>query len=143
MSSTIKITQIDLYKATNKTSSIKAFAKVTFGDPDAGITFTIHGARIIEGARGVFVGWPSRQSGDRYVDIITINNTAFREKLESKLIEMYSRGKFIETKKSNSDNYPNSQRPNSTADHANGQYDNRKPNKEDFDNSDDEDIFAN
>lgn len=155
MNTCIKITKIGLFESKSSTSAIKAFGYITIGDPESDVTFTIFGIKIVEGSKGVFVSWPSRQSGDRYLDIVAINNPDYKKLIENKLIELFTQKKFSKPNTQppkpnyNNNNYRNSnQRPKNT---NNSSYKSNKVNMdEDLEvisspktNDDDDDIFMN
>jgi DNA-binding cell septation regulator SpoVG len=74
------ITKITRYE---KKSSLKAFAKVDFGD---GLEIE---CRVLTGPRGLWVAWPARKQDDTWVDQVMFIDTALKHAVESAVIAHY------------------------------------------------------
>jgi stage V sporulation protein G len=51
----IRITEVRIHLLEDSESKLKAYANITFDD-----CFVIHGIKVIEGDRGMFIGMPRR-----------------------------------------------------------------------------------
>ena len=73
--------------------STKAFAKIVFND-----AFCVDGIRIIEGAKGLFIGMPSKENSkkavesgsDRFRDVCFPINKDARKMIQDKILEAYA-----------------------------------------------------
>ncbi len=65
----LEITEIKIFPTKTNSSKIRAYVDVTFND-----ILNISGYKIIEGQRGLFLAAPSRQSGDKFYDIVRFVN---------------------------------------------------------------------
>lgn len=80
----MKITEIRMRKINNK-SRLKAVASITFND-----CFVVHGVRLIDGEKGLFMAMPSRKTRrGEFFDVAHPINNDFRIKLEKALTEQY------------------------------------------------------
>ncbi len=66
---------------------LKAYVTVTFDD-----CFVVHNVKVIEGKNGAFIAMPSRKTkaGD-YKDVAHPINSDFRNALQEKILEAYSK----------------------------------------------------
>lgn len=87
------ITDIRIRKV-SADGKLKAYVTVTFDD-----SFVVHNVKIIEGENGVFIAMPSRKTKNgEYKDVAHPINTAFRMRLQDRILEEYNRmGEAIET----------------------------------------------
>ncbi|MDF1568568.1 MAG: septation regulator SpoVG [Spirochaetaceae bacterium] len=87
------ITDIRIRKV-NADGKLKAYVTVTFDD-----SFVVHNVKIIEGENGVFIAMPSRKTkSGEYKDVAHPINTAFRTKLQDRILEEYGNmGESMET----------------------------------------------
>ena len=65
-------------------SKTKAFASVNIGD-----AFAIHGIKIIEGEKGLFVSMPQRKDGEDYKDVFHPITAEAREELNKQIMDAY------------------------------------------------------
>ena len=65
-------------------SKTKAFASVNIGD-----AFAIHGIKIIEGEKGLFVSMPQRKDGEDYKDLFHPITAEAREELNKQIMDAY------------------------------------------------------
>lgn len=65
-------------------SNTKAFASVNIGD-----AFAIHGIKIIEGEKGLFVSMPQRKDGEDYKDVFHPITAEAREELNKQIMDAY------------------------------------------------------
>ena len=80
------ITDIRIRKV-NADGKLKAYVTVTFDD-----SFVVHNVKIIEGENGVFIAMPSRKTkSGEYKDVAHPINTAFRSRLQDRILEEYDR----------------------------------------------------
>lgn len=61
----MNITDVRVKVSTNKDSKVKGFVTITFDNQ-----IVVHGIKVLEGERGLFLGFPSKKKDDKYVDII-------------------------------------------------------------------------
>jgi stage V sporulation protein G len=85
---TMEITDIRIKKV-NTVGKLKAYVTVTFDD-----CFVVHNLKIIAGKAGTFIAMPSRRTKTgEYKDIAHPINTAFRQSIQTRIIEEYDRVK--------------------------------------------------
>jgi len=65
---------------------IRAFVSVTFDK-----MLVVHGIRVLDGKKGIFVAMPSKRSGDMFKDIVHPLNTDFRKIIQEKILKEYER----------------------------------------------------
>lgn len=65
-------------------SKTKAFASVNIGD-----AFAVHGIKIIEGEKGVFVSMPQRKEGEDYKDVFHPITAEAREEMNKQILDAY------------------------------------------------------
>ena len=79
------ITEVRIRKHVSEDGKLKAFASVVFDD-----SFVVHGMKIIDGSKGLFVAMPSRKRSDgSHEDVAHPVNREFRHKIQSVLLERY------------------------------------------------------
>ena len=83
----MKITSVSIRKVEKEDSRMKGIASVLLDD-----SFAVHGIRIIEGEKGLFIAMPSKKTptGD-YRDIAHPINPEVRSIFEEKIIEEYKK----------------------------------------------------
>jgi stage V sporulation protein G len=64
----------------------KAVGSVTFGG-----SFVVHGIRVVESEKGMFVGMPQRKDGDGYRDLAHPITGELRARLGSAVLEEYQK----------------------------------------------------
>ena len=67
-------------------SKIKAYVSVTFEN-----ILVVHGIKILDGKKGVFVAMPSKRSGDKFKDLVHPLNTEFRNLIQEKILTEYEK----------------------------------------------------
>ena len=65
-------------------SKTKAFASATIGN-----AFAIHGIKIVEGEKGLFISMPQRKEGEDYKDVFHPITAEAREELNNQILEAY------------------------------------------------------
>jgi stage V sporulation protein G len=65
---------------------IKAYASITLDD-----LLVIHGIKILDGRKGVFIAMPSKRSGEKFKDIVHPLNTDFRNQIQEKILSKYTK----------------------------------------------------
>jgi stage V sporulation protein G len=84
----MEITDIRIKKV-NTVGKLKAYVTVTFDD-----CFVVHNLKIIAGKTGTFIAMPSRRTKTgEYKDIAHPINSAFRQSIQTRIIEEYNRVK--------------------------------------------------
>ena len=78
--------EIARFHVTNKPGSVKAFASVTINGK-----ITIHGCRIVEGSRGLFLSMPQEQSkkDNKWYDQVQITDIDLKALVQSEVIKTY------------------------------------------------------
>ena len=80
----MQITDVRLRKV-NSENRMKAVASVTFDNE-----FVVHGIKIIDSPKGLFIAMPSRKATDgEYRDIAHPINSATRERIQNIILEKY------------------------------------------------------
>ncbi len=81
------ITRINIHKVEKSESRLKAVASITIQDAIA-----IHGIKIIDGEKGLFIAMPARKTqSNEYKDIVHPITAEAREQLERSIIEEYQK----------------------------------------------------
>ena len=74
-------------KRVSTSGKLKAYVTITFDD-----CFVVHNLKIISGNAGTFIAMPSRKTKTgEYKDIAHPINSSFRQTIQSKIIEEYSK----------------------------------------------------
>ena len=82
----MKITDVRVRKVT-KQGKMRAIVSVTFENE-----FVVHGIKVIEGERGLFIAMPSKKSTDgEYRDIAHPINSDMRKTLQDTILEAYDK----------------------------------------------------
>jgi stage V sporulation protein G len=82
----MKVTKV-VVKPVNGNNRLKATASVTFDDE-----FVVHGIRVVEGDKGLFIAMPSRKMSDgTHKDIAHPLNSETRQKIQDAVIDEYNR----------------------------------------------------
>ena len=82
----MQITNVRLNKTLNSESKMKAVASVTFDNE-----FVVHGIKIIDSPKGLFIAMPSREKANgEHKDIAHPINPETREKIEKAIFEAYN-----------------------------------------------------
>ena len=80
----MEITDIHIRKVVAD-GKLKAYVTLTFDD-----SFVVHNVKIIQGTNGVFIAMPSRRTKNgEYKDIVHPINTAFRIRLQERILSEY------------------------------------------------------
>lgn len=83
----IKVTRLRL---TEGNGAVRAFADIEIGNAIA-----VHGLRIVEGAKGPFLAWPSRkvegEGEDKYYDIVHPVTARARSLTQNAVLDEYKR----------------------------------------------------
>jgi len=65
---------------------VKAYVSITLDD-----MLVIHGIKILDGRKGVFVAMPSKRSGEKFKDLVHPLNTEFRKQIQDKILSEYEK----------------------------------------------------
>ena len=65
---------------------VKAYASITFDN-----LLVVHGIKILDGKKGIFVAMPSKCSGDKFKDLVHPLNTEFRKLIQDKILSEYEK----------------------------------------------------
>jgi len=79
----MQITEIRVSISDDK--RVKAFASITLDNE-----LVIHGIKILDGKKGVFVAMPSKRAGDKFKDIVHPLNIDFRRQIQEKILEKFN-----------------------------------------------------
>lgn len=80
----MNITDVRIRKV-EREGKLKAVASITIDD-----VFVVHDIKIIDGAKGMFIAMPSKQSSDgTYRDVAHPISTEMREELRTLLVKKY------------------------------------------------------
>ena len=86
----IQVTNVQLHEL-GEGGPTKAIGSVTIGN-----AFVVHGVRVVESEKGLFVAMPQRKDGDRYRDVAHPVTSEMRAMLGSAVLEEYQRMKSRE-----------------------------------------------
>jgi len=97
----LKMTSCELMEVTGA-GSVRANVRISFNN-----ALRINGVKIIEGKEGLFVSWPARKIGEKWIPFITYTHDAADAftKLNAYLIKQYEEGNFTEKPEYNEKNY--------------------------------------
>ena len=65
---------------------VKAYTSITFDN-----ILVVHGIKILDGKKGIFVAMPSRRSGDKFKDLVHPLNTEFRKVIQDRILSEYEK----------------------------------------------------
>lgn len=80
----MEITEVRVSPSNDK--KVKAFVSITFDD-----VLVIHGIKVLDGIKGIFVAMPSKRSGDKFKDLVHPLNTEFRKTIQEKILTEYEK----------------------------------------------------
>jgi stage V sporulation protein G len=78
----MEITEVRVSISDDK--KIKAYASVTFDG-----ALVVHGIKILDGKKGIFIAMPSKRSGDKFKDLVHPLNSEFRKTIQDKILSTY------------------------------------------------------
>ena len=81
----VPVTGVQLH-AVGDSGPTKAIGSVTIGN-----AFVVHGVRVVESEKGLFVAMPQRKDGDRYRDVAHPVTAEMRAIVGSAVLEEYQR----------------------------------------------------
>lgn len=81
----VPVTGVQVH-AVGEGGSTKAIGSVTIGN-----AFVVHGVRVVESEKGLFVAMPQRKDGDRYRDVAHPVSAEMRAMVGSAVLEEYQR----------------------------------------------------
>lgn len=67
-------------------NKVKAYVSITLDK-----VLVIHGIKILDGKKGIFVAMPSKRVGDKFKDLVHPLNTEFRNELQSKILSEFEK----------------------------------------------------
>lgn len=85
----MKVTRVDLRLREDSSRRLKAVASVTFDDE-----FVVHGIRVVEGEKGMFVAMPSKKTPDgKHKDIAHPIKSEIRQMIQEAVLSEYEKKK--------------------------------------------------
>jgi stage V sporulation protein G len=66
--------------------NVKAYASITFDN-----ILVVHGIKILDGKKGIFVAMPSKRAGEKFKDLVHPLNTEFRKQIQDTVLAEYSK----------------------------------------------------
>jgi stage V sporulation protein G len=81
----IPVTRVELHDL-GDSGPTKAIGSVTIGN-----VFVVHGVRVVDSEKGLFVAMPQRKDGDRYRDVAHPVTSEMRALVGSAVLEEYQR----------------------------------------------------
>lgn len=85
----LNITDVRIRLVNKAEGKLKAYASFTIDE-----SFVIHDIRIIDGANGIFIAMPSRQTPDgEHKDIVHPLNTETRQQISSVILAEYEKAR--------------------------------------------------
>lgn len=85
----MKVTKVDVRLMNGENLRLKAVASVTFDDE-----FVVHGIRVVEGEKGMFIAMPSKKTADgKHKDIAHPLKTETRQMIQEAVLAEYERKK--------------------------------------------------
>ena len=80
----MEVTEIRISISDNKKT--KAYVSITFDN-----ILVVHGVKILDGKKGIFIAMPSKRIGDRFRDLVHPLNTEFRSIIQEKVLSEYKK----------------------------------------------------
>ena len=81
----IRITEVRVHLLEHQDSNLRAYANITFDD-----CFVVHGIKVVQGEKGLFIGMPRRQKLDgSSQDIAHPVTNETRQLVERRILEAY------------------------------------------------------
>lgn len=93
----IEITDIKIMPKSS--GHLRAFVNITVNN-----SLYINGLKIVEGANGLFVSFPSRESNGKWFDVVAPTSREIRGLITQKILEEYSNAKH-NPENENQDNF--------------------------------------
>ncbi|MCX7831505.1 MAG: septation regulator SpoVG [Actinobacteria bacterium] len=85
----MKVTKVDVRLRNDENTKLKAIASVTFDDE-----FVVHGIRVVEGEKGMFIAMPSKKTADgKHKDIAHPLKTETRQMIQEAVLAEYAKKK--------------------------------------------------
>ena len=81
----IPVTRVELHNL-GDSGPTKAIGSVTIGN-----VFVVHGVRVVDSEKGLFVAMPQRKDGDRYRDVAHPVTSEMRAMVGSAVLEEFQR----------------------------------------------------
>jgi len=82
----LNITEVRVHLLESTNSHLRAYASITVDD-----CFVVHGLKVLQGDRGLFVGMPRRKRGNSPPqDVAHPLNTETRRQIESTVLDTYA-----------------------------------------------------
>lgn len=75
----MEITEIRVIISDDK--KVKAYVSITLDN-----LLVIHGIKVLDGKKGIFIAMPSKRVGDKYKDLVHPLNTNFRKTIQDKIL---------------------------------------------------------
>jgi stage V sporulation protein G len=75
----MEITEVRISVSDDK--KVKALASITLDN-----LLVIHGIKILDGRKGIFVAMPAKRAGDKYKDLVHPLNTEFRKVIQDRIL---------------------------------------------------------
>lgn len=86
----MEITEIRITFSDDK--KVKAYVSITFDK-----ILVIHGIKILDGKKGIFIAMPSKRVGEKFKDLVHPLNTEFRKTIQEKILFQYENSREILT----------------------------------------------
>lgn len=85
----MKVTKVDIRLRNEENTRLKAVASVTFDDE-----FVVHGIRVVQGDKGMFIAMPSKKTADgKHKDIAHPLKTETRQMIQEAVLAEYEKKK--------------------------------------------------
>lgn len=85
----MKVTKVDIRLRNEENKRLKAVASVTFDDE-----FVVHGIRVVQGDKGMFIAMPSKKTADgKHKDIAHPLKTETRQMIQEAVLAEYEKKK--------------------------------------------------
>lgn len=80
----MQITEIRVSVSNDR--KVKAYASITFDN-----VLVVHGIKILDGKKGVFIAMPSKRAGVKFKDLVHPLNTEFRKEIQEKVLSEFNK----------------------------------------------------
>jgi stage V sporulation protein G len=82
----MEITEVRVFFSDD--NKVKAYSSITFDN-----MFVVHGIKILDGKKGLFVAMPSKRTSDsdRFKDLVHPLNSEFRKQIQDRILSEYEK----------------------------------------------------
>ncbi|MDD5650101.1 MAG: septation protein SpoVG family protein [Candidatus Nanoarchaeia archaeon] len=80
----MEITEVRVTISDDK--KVRAYVSITLDD-----ILVVHGIKILDGKKGIFIAMPSKRVGDKFKDLVHPLNTDFRKNIQHRILSEFEK----------------------------------------------------